>query len=154
MVHKYFQGVIPCANVHEAIDETLKVKTREVIKTVDACMNQLAFNRALASVWELIGLLNKYIDETAPWVLAKDTAQRERLATVMVGILEALRLVSVLLSPFMPESGEKMWQAIGGEKPLAEQQLAAFKQWAAVNPGTRIQKISPLFPRIETGSAS
>jgi methionyl-tRNA synthetase len=154
MVHKYFQGVIPCANVHEAIDETLKDKTREVIKTVDACMNQLAFNRALASVWELIGLLNKYIDETAPWVLAKDTAKRERLATVMVSLLEALRLVSVLLAPFMPESCKIMWQAIGGEKPVTEQHLTACKEWSTVNPGTRIQKIPPLFPRIEAGSAS
>jgi len=154
MVHKYFQGEIPCANAREAIDETLKDKSGEVIKTVDECMNQLAFNRALASVWELIGLLNKYIDETAPWVLAKDTAKRERLATVMVSLLEALRLVSVLLAPFMPESCEKMWQAIGGEKPVTEQHLTACKEWSTVNPGTRIQKISPLFPRIETGSAS
>ena len=122
--------------------------------TVDACMNELAFNRALASVWELIGLLNKYIDETAPWVLAKDTVKRERLATVMVSLLEALRLVAVLLFPFMPESCDKMWQAIGGAKPLAEQQLAEFTQWSAVTQGTRIQKIPPLFPRIETGSAA
>jgi methionyl-tRNA synthetase len=60
----------------------------------------------------------------------------------------------VLLAPFMPESCEKMWQAIGGEKPLAEQQLAACEEWSTVNSGTRIQKIPPLFPRIETGSAS
>ena len=154
MVQKYFQGIAPRAETYEAIDGALKDKAVAVCKTFDESMNQLAFNRALAAVWELIGLTNKYVDETAPWSLAKEPGEKKRLATVMVTMLEALRLVSALLSPFMPRSCETMWQAMGSEKPLAQQKLADVAEWAAITPGTRINKIPPLFPRIDTGRAS
>ncbi len=150
MVHKYFQGEAPRAGSSEALDTLLKDKQLQVIKAVDAAMGELAFSRALASIWELVSLLNKYIDETAPWAMAKDPAQRERLATVMVHILEALRLLSVLLWPVMPASCEKMWLATGGEGELKSTRLSAIPEWMPVKAGTGIQKIPPLFPRIES----
>ena len=114
MVHKYFNGDVPQGGSLEASDAEIKDKQAAVLRAVAEYMNQLAFNRALTAIWELISLLNKYIDDTAPWVLAKDAAKKERLATVMRCLLEALRLVAVLLWPFMPASAERMWEAIGG----------------------------------------
>ena len=149
MVHKYFNGDVPQGGSLEASDEEIKDKQAAVLKAVAEYMNQLAFNRALTAIWELISLLNKYIDATAPWVLAKDAAKKERLATVMRCLLEALRLVSVLLWPFMPASSESMWEAIGGEGRLEEQKLSSAGQWMTVTAGTRILKIPALFPRIE-----
>jgi methionyl-tRNA synthetase len=154
MVHKYFKGTVPAAGTREALDIQLRDKQVQVLKAVDDAMHQLAFNRALIALWELISLLNKYVDETAPWVLAKDAARQERLATVMVSLLESLRVVSVLLAPFMPESCEKMWHVIGGEGEIMEQRLAALQQWGTVIAGTKIQKIAPLFPRIESSNTA
>jgi methionyl-tRNA synthetase len=105
-------------------------------------MNELAFNRALQSIWELVGAANKYIDDTTPWALAKDPARRERLATVMYHLLEAVRLIGLLVTPFMPDTGAKLHTLLGlaGTGPRA---------WGGLQPGTRISKTEPLFPRIE-----
>ncbi len=154
MMEKYFEGISPRAEAYEGIDAAVKDKGVTVCKTVDQHMNQLAFHRALAAVWELIGFTNKYVDETAPWALAKAPGEKKRLATVMVTMLEALRLISVLLSPFMPDACEIMWQAVGGATSLAQCRHTDLAEWSVVTPGTRIHKIPPLFPRIDTGSAS
>ena len=152
MVHKYFAGVVPRGANLEPGDAEIKDKQAAVLKAVDEFMNQLAFNRALTAIWELVSLLNKYIDDTAPWVLAKDAAKKERLATVMRCLLEALRLTAVLLWPFMPASSESMWGAIGGDGRVDEQKLSSAGQWKIIHDGTRIQKIPALFPRIEQSS--
>ena len=80
---------------------------------VDAQMNELAFNKALQSIWDVVGATNKYIDDTAPWTLAKDPAQTERLATVMFTLLEAVRLIGLLAAPFMPDTGAKIAGILG-----------------------------------------
>jgi methionyl-tRNA synthetase len=152
MVHKYFGGELPEGASPEPADAEIKDKQDNVLKAVEEHMSQLAFNRALNSIWELISLLNKYIDDSAPWVLAKDAAKKERLATVMRCLLESLRLVAVLLWPFMPASSERMWEAIGGQGPIVEQRLSSAGQWMAIAEGTRIQKIPALFPRIDQNS--
>ncbi len=152
MVHKYFNGAVHRGAPLEAADSEIKDKQAAVLRAVAEHMNQLAFSRALTAIWELISLLNKYIDDTAPWVLAKDAAKTERLATVMRCLLEALRVVAVLLWPFMPASAERMWGAIGGQGRIEEQRLASAGQWMIIADGTRIQKIPALFPRIEQTS--
>jgi methionyl-tRNA synthetase len=107
----------------------------------------MAFNKALMAIWELISAGNKYIDETAPWALAKDPEQRQRLGTVMYNLLESIRIISLLVAPFMPETGEKILGILGCDsKNLI---LDGQDQWGGLNPGTIIEKASPLFPRIE-----
>lgn len=154
MMHKYFKGVVPCAGSNEAGDERLRDKQYQVLAEVETMMNALTFNRALISIWELIAMVNKYIDETAPWSLANDSSMQARLATVMVQILNALQTITLLLAPFMPQSCEKMWLALGGKGTLAEQKLQFVNEGGSIKPGTKVQKIAPLFPRIQSAPIS
>lgn len=152
MVHKYFNGVLPQAGPCGELESRLRVKAQQVFTDVDAHMNSLSFHKALVSIWELISLVNKYIDETAPWALAKDSEKKEQLATVMVYCAESLKKIAVLLSPFMPSASRKLWEALCGEGEVDQQKLPAVMEWGAVKPGTALQKILPLFPRIQAES--
>lgn len=152
MMHKYFNGIVPQGGSGETQDNKLREKALEVLRDVDEYMNVLAFNKALGAIWELVSMVNKYIDETAPWSLAKDKEKEERLATVMMHCVEALKKISVLLAPFMPLSCEKMWEALGGEGAIKDQKIKAIKEWGTIQAGTRLKKIPALFPRIQTAS--
>ncbi len=150
MLHKYFKGIVPQKGEDHDIDRRLSARSRAVFSEVDEHINNLAFTKALGIIWELISMLNKYIDETAPWVLARDDANKARLATVMVHCIEALKKIAVLSAPFMPLACEKMWDALGGAPNLARQKIADIEQWEEVQAGVQIKKIPALFPRIET----
>lgn len=148
MVHKYFDGELPAGAPPGPAEEGLKNKARDVLAAVDGHMNGLAFHKALVSIWELVSLVNKYIDDSAPWTLAKDPAQRDRLATVMRACAEALKTAALLVAPFMPLAAQALWKALGGKGPVAEQQLDAAVA-EGIAPGTRLEKTGPLFPRIQ-----
>ena len=105
------------------------------------------FHKALMSTWELIGHLNKYIDETAPWSLAKEPGHRARLGTVLYNTLECLRVVACLLVPFVPQTGEKIWTQLGMEENIHDQRLEDAKQWGKIRTGQSIEKGAALFPR-------
>ncbi len=145
MVFKYFKGTVPKAEKFEELDDRVKEKALAVIKDFDENMDRLAFSRALSSVWELVSMLNKYIDESAPWILAKTPEKQGRLSTVMVCCLECLNIITLLLSPFMPSSADKMAQSIG-LKDITSKAL----RWGSVTPGMKLKKIPALFPRIQT----
>jgi len=113
-------------------------------------VNSLAFSKTLGVIWELVSMVNKYIDETAPWAMAKDEGKKARLATVMEHCIESLKKISVLLAPFMPLSSEKMWEALGGEGKGKNQKIETCKEWGTIPGGTQVKKISALFPRIIT----
>jgi methionyl-tRNA synthetase len=148
MLGKYFSGQLPEAAAPAEIDQELIDLFSRNIEKVDQLLEALAFNKTLMAIWELISAGNKYIDETAPWSLAKDPEQRERLATVMYNLLESLRIIALLIAPFMPETGEKILQILGcNSKNLV---LEGQDQWGGLKAGTTIEKASPLFPRIET----
>jgi len=108
----------------------------------------LSFHKALIAIWELINQANKYIDSAAPWALAKDPAKAGRLDTVLYQLLEALRFVAVLISPFMPQTAEKILQQIGIAAGSG-QDLAGLRKWGELTPGGRVQKGESLFPRVE-----
>jgi methionyl-tRNA synthetase len=112
-------------------------------------MAEIAFHKSLDAIWKLISMTNKYIDETTPWSLAKDNSKQERLATVIYSMLESLRFIALFLSPFIPSSAEAMWQALGIEQPLSQQDTDSIRQWGKLVEGTSLMKIPPLFPRIE-----
>jgi methionyl-tRNA synthetase len=112
-------------------------------------MDDLAFNKALASIWEIVNASNKYVDETAPWSLAKEEKDRPRLGTVLYHGLESLRLIALLLAAFMPSTAERMWSQLGIEENLWEQNLKENGKWGGLKSGKKVAKPTPLFPRID-----
>lgn len=154
MVHRYFDGIVPTPAEPEEVDLRLQEMGRRVIGQLPGSMNDLAFNRALATIWEMVSASNKYVDETAPWSLAKEEKNRPRLATVLFHTLESLRLIAVLLAPFMPTTAEKMWLQLGLEGSLWEESLDEQGTWGRLKPGARVTKPTPLFPRIDPSKLS
>jgi methionyl-tRNA synthetase len=148
MLNKYFQGVLPEPGPAEEIDAVLTEKFSMVLAELDQQMDNLAFNRALRSIWSMVSAANKYIDDTAPWGLAKDPAQQQRLGTVMYNLLETVRLIGLLVSPFMPVTGAKIRTILGLDPDNAS--MDGQDQWGGLQAGQEIAKAKPIFPRIET----
>ena len=148
MVERYRQGEIPRPAEVEATDRELTDSALRVAGEMERLFADLSFHRALIVIWELINQANKYIDSTAPWSLAKDPAKAGRLDTVLYSLLETLRFVAVLISPFMPQTAEKIQRQLGIADG-AGQNLARLQEWGALAPGGRVQKGESLFPRVE-----
>ncbi len=147
MVHKYAGGEFSEPGPILDADDVLREALMELIETYKEDMRGLAFHRALMAVWEQIGLLNKYIDTMAPWVLAKSNT--ERLSTVLFHIVEGLKLVSVMIWPFMPASAEKIQDQLGFEKRGVNLDLGEISRWGQRRPDRRMRKAPALFPRVE-----
>ena len=145
MINKYFEGVVQEPGEAADLDQAYRARTEEMVRQVDSHMDELAFSKALQAIWEVVSAGNKYIDETAPWTLAKDPAQKTRLATVMYHMLESQRIVYCLLSSFMPRTAAKGLSYLGIEGEPTEEGLT----WGGLSSGTRVTKAEPLFPRIE-----
>ena len=139
-------GVVPAPGV-ETDQELLLRKTFDRVRAeVHAAMEEFAFHRALASIWEFIAVVNRYVDSSAPWALAKDTAQSSRLSTVLYHLAESLRCCSVLLAAFLPATSEKIRSPLG----LGSIAIGSLDfQWGKMKPGTKVEKAQALFPRIE-----
>jgi methionyl-tRNA synthetase len=112
-------------------------------------MNELAFQRALGRIWEFIGAANKYIDEGAPWALAKEQSQRQRLETLLYNTAESLYVVALLLAPFMPTTAQEIWKQLGLGTDLWTQKLPEAATWGTLPAGISIAKGPALFPRLE-----
>jgi methionyl-tRNA synthetase len=148
MVERYRQGKTPLPEALEEKDRQLQTATMKVAQEAENLMGELAFHRLLISIWEVINLANKYIDEMAPWALAKDPGQAGRLNTVLYQLLEVLRFVAVLISPFMPQTTEKIQSQLG-ITGKSGQDLGSLKEWGGLKPGGQVQKGEALFPRVE-----
>lgn len=147
MAQKYFPGGIPAGEGAGEEEEALKAQALSLVEEYERLMGELAFHKALIAVWDLIGRVNKYIDSTAPWVLAK--SDRQRLAQVIFHIREALRIVSILLWPFMPGSMEKMQEQLGLLSRGKALRLSDARAWGGEGPLRALEKAAPLFPRID-----
>ncbi|WP_316348137.1 methionine--tRNA ligase [Desulfuromonas acetoxidans] len=147
MLNKYFGGTLPEPTAMADIDQPFIDQFPAKLELIDKQMNDLAFNKALLSIWELISSANKYIDDTAPWALAKDEAQKERLGTVMYNLLEAVRLVGLMVAPFLPDTGKRIMEILGQDSDNL--MLDGQDQWGGLQAGTAIEKAPPMFPRIE-----
>ncbi|MBE0585699.1 MAG: class I tRNA ligase family protein, partial [Desulfofustis sp.] len=147
MLGKYFSGKLPEPGMLNSTDQAFLGLFAETLEKIDGQLDEMAFNKALMSIWELISAGNKYIDETAPWSLAKEPAQRDRLATVMYNLLESIRIIALLVAPFMPETGLKILRILGCDSRNLS--LDGQDQWGGMKPGTTVEKAAPLFPRIE-----
>ncbi len=145
MVEKYFEGIIPAPTNKENIDDELIKIALNTPKKMEQSIDELRIPEALDSIWELIGRANKYIDETTPWILAKDESKKQRLGTVLYNLLESLRIISVCLSAFLPDTSEKINKQLNTEV-ITWDSLASFNGTLA---GTKISKGELLFPRID-----
>ncbi len=152
MAFKYRQGVVPAPQSPETLDQQVAAAVQAMAADFLRLFPGLEFGRALAGLWESIGSLNRYIVETAPWELAKQTEAAGRLNTVLYHLLEGLRWLAALLRPVMPKSALKMSEQLGLGPALWDQPLAQVLQWGQLTPGSRLQKGPPLFPRIETAA--
>jgi len=154
MVVRYFDGLVPTPSKLQDVDQGLQEVSEKVLPQLSKQMDDLAFHRALASIWEIVNAGNKYIDETAPWALAKAEKDRPRLGTVLYQTLESLRLIALLLAAFMPSTSEKMWSQLGMKEDLWEQNIKKSEKWGGLKPGKKLAKPIPLFPRIDPSKIS
>ena len=148
MVEKYEGGVAAGPTVKEPVDDELAACAVETAKAFEELMDDMKINDAINDVWGLIRRSNKYIDETTPWVLAKDEAKAERLQTVLYNLLESLRVIALLVSPFIPVSAADMWKQLGladFDKAL----LSDGQTWGGYPAGTKVCKGNALFPRYD-----
>ena len=147
MVVKYFDGTLSTERLDDPMDCELKTMACELRGKYEKLMDTFQTQAALEEVFKVISRANKYIDETAPWVLAKDEANKPRLATVMYNLLEALRICTQLLTPFMPESTEKAAGQIGVPAELRTWEAAG--EWGQLPADVTVHKGDTLFPRID-----
>ena len=147
MVEKYFGGKLPVERQSEDVDGELVEMIKSARAKYEKQMEALQLHLALEDIFKLIQRANKYIDETAPWVLAKDESKRTRLATVMYNLLEALRVSLILLTPFMPGSCEKAFKQIGADESCRSWESAAV--YGALPADVSVTKGETLFPRLD-----
>lgn len=146
MIEKYHQGVIVDGQVTDTIDQELIGMVNSVVANYQKHMDAMEINQAMREVWNLIGRTNKYIDETAPWTLAKSPENNARLQTVLYNIMEVLRIVAVLVYPYIPHTSPKILEQIG--LPSTEF-LLKNAVWGMLPSGIKTNKQQPLFPRFE-----
>jgi methionyl-tRNA synthetase len=154
MMKKYFDATIPTPATPGDEDSELESKAREVVDEVRKLYDELSFNKILQKIWELVDTTNQYIDKTGPWNLAKTDEGKERLKTVMYNAAESLRILGVLLFPFMPKSCESLMLQLGVEKTIEEQGMSSLDNWGNLPSDTKTQKAKQLFPRIEDKQAA
>lgn len=149
MINKFAQGEIPAPGDEEPIDVELRELALSIPAEVDKALDKYDFSQALQAIWRLVNRSNKYIEETAPWSLAKNPDTRSRLGTVLYGLAESIRFATVLVSPFMPNVPDKVFAQLGvqGQSRLAT--WDSVQSWGSLKPGTKISRGNPIFPRIE-----
>lgn len=152
MIDKYFEGIVPAPAAAPAseFDADLKALAESVGNEAAAYLEKMDFPNALASIWKLISRANKYIDETAPWVLAKDESKKADLGTVLYNLMECIRISTILLTPFMPLVPGKVAEQTG--QTLEGRTWADGCTWGNVETGVKVCKKEAIFPRIDPKS--
>ena len=147
MVDKYFGGTLPADREEGEFDAELIAEAKGLVAKVDEFMDKTQINNALAEIFKVVSRANKYIDETAPWVLGKDESKKARLATVLYNLLETIRIVSTLLSNFMPTTMPKVWEQIGAaESDITYENAGKFGVLPA---DVTVHRGEIIFPRID-----
>ena len=145
MQNKYFDGIIQPGNVNEPVDDELKNFALDTVKKVEKCFETYRVADAVEAVLNLAKRSNKYIDETTPWALAKNEASLPRLGTVLYNLLEAIRYIAILLSPFMPETSEKIFAQMNCDI----KDYDSLESFGALKAGEKVGKAEALFARID-----
>ena len=147
MADKYFGGTLPEGREAEPVDDELLSMIKGLREKYEHEMESYAFQNALMEIFKIISRSNKYIDETAPWVLGKDPAKKDRLATVLYNLLEGIRVCAVLLTPFMPDTVVKIFDQIGASEEARGYETAA--EFGVLSANVTVHRGETLFPRID-----
>ncbi len=149
MVARFNDGIVLKPGQADEVDGSLIDLAKKTVSEYEMLMDKMDISPTIKLVWAFISRTNKYIDETMPWALAKDPEKKSRLNTVMYNLVESLRVISVLIAPFMPITAEKIWNQLGIAQAFDEVQFADIKSWGKTPVGTKVNKPEQLFPRIE-----
>ena len=151
MVHKYLDGIVPQVDppAEQECGFGLETDADSAIEAFEGYMESFQFHNALQAVWKFIGQMNKYVDVTAPWELAKKKSTRKQLEAVLSNLLEGLRVISGLIYPVMPDTAASMQKHLGLDCTKRFYQLERIRTWKSIPPGTRLPKSVVLFPRVE-----
>jgi methionyl-tRNA synthetase len=148
MALKYGDGNAPAPRAPADEDRILMETASRVVTEVEACFEDLALHKALMAIWEFINVTNKYIVEREPWTLARDPANQARLASILYNLLESLRVIAVLVTPFMPGSAKKIMDQIG-IADMTGQNFDSIRRWGGLPAGSTLKREESLFPRVE-----
>ncbi|MGI6492588.1 MAG: methionine--tRNA ligase [Pelotomaculum sp.] len=148
MIEKYFQGVVAAPDAPEGPDRELIDLAEQTPFKVEEAVDAIDLSGALSALWRLVGRANKYVDETAPWALAKDPANNQRLATVMYNLAESIRFITVIAGPFMPLLPERVWAQLG---LTGREECHTWESlvWGKFPAGVKVKRGQALFPRID-----
>lgn len=147
MAAKYFGGTLPEEREAGEFDDELIAEATALRGKVDAFIDQTQINNALAEIFKVVSRANKYIDETTPWILGKDESKKARLATVLYNLLETIRIISTLLSCFMPTTMPKVWEQIGAQESDISYENAG--KFGVMPANVTVHKGDIIFPRID-----
>ena len=149
MYKKYFNGVIAAGTTRDTFDDEIENLWNETLKEVTEQMNIVQFSKSLEAIWKFISRLNKYIDETMPWALAKDEDKKDRLAVVMNHLVNGLYKTAVMIYPCMPTAAQKIWDQLGVQKPVRDAKVAEVEGWDLLPAGHVLGNAEPIFPRLD-----
>ncbi|MBF0120934.1 MAG: methionine--tRNA ligase [Desulfobacterales bacterium] len=151
MVHKYLKGIVPEADIssEKELQLDLREKAKLAVDDFEISFETFTFHKGIAAIWEFINHMNKCIDVTAPWVLAKNKSGKKQLETVLYNLLEGLRVISGLVYPVMPDTAKIMQTHLGLDPDKPFYNIDLLKQWNVLSTGTILRKSITLFPRIE-----
>ena len=149
MYKKYFNGVIVDGTERDVFDDEIENLWNETLNEVTEQMNIVQFSKSLEAIWKFISRLNKYIDETMPWSLAKDENKKDRLAVVMNHLVNGLYKIAVMVYPYMPAAAQKIWNQLGVEKLVRDAKVADITGWNLLPAGHILGNAEPIFPRLD-----
>ena len=148
LVHRYRDGIVPEPGEYTELEKGLISLKEELFSNIEKFFDELAFNQAFEEIWKFIRATNKYMDEAAPWRIAKERDEK-RLNTVLYTLLEAIRLISMLIYPIMPSSSLKMRYQLGLKGKWENGDFVNKGEWGRLRPGIRVKEPEPIFPRID-----
>jgi methionyl-tRNA synthetase len=151
MAERYFDGIVPAPVEPDDLDEDLKKTALEAVLECERQLDRIDYSAALGAIWRLVNRANKYIDETAPWVLAREKASQGRLATVINNLVEAIRVIAIATAPFMPTLPARINGQFAFLNDPNQITWDEAKEWGRIVPGSRVHKTENLFPRVENG---
>ena len=150
MVKQFFNNKIPEAvTKKEVYDIELEELALKTIKEYNTQMNNFSLNQALETIWQFIRRTNKYIDQTEPWVLGRENSPKGRLSNILYNVAESIRLITILIYPFMPGKAKEVWEQLGMETDLDKLRIDRDAHWGKLKPGTLVKPGEVIFPRID-----
>lgn len=151
MINKYFDGVLPSySGALNALDTSLETAVSEEVEKYEQAMDNAQFNRALQSVWTIVSRSNKYIDETTPWALAKDDEKKSELGNTMVHLAENIRIIAVLLKPFLPHGPKEIFRQLNITEKSLQSYDSVLEYGQVQVDGRVVEKPQPIYPRLDT----